>query len=285
MVPDLRLVIQLQDLDSRIDELRREIASLPKHVAEIAKTLDAHSRKVQADRAALAANQRERKQLELEVQTQEQKVSKLRDQMLEARTNEQYAAFKREIEFCEAAIRKHEDRILDRMGESEALEQNLKAAEAALTAEKQQVEAETQRARERTAADQRSLEETPEATPAGDFGAGGGSLFGLRTDPQEEEGGGGGRSHRESLLSLPPGAAAPVLPGPQEGRSGDVLRELRPDPVLQPSGRSRGTRRGARTGDAFSGSRTLIPARHGHNQTAQRAAGAGTAAVPRELTI
>lgn len=159
MVPDLRLVIQLQDLDSRIDELRREIASLPKHVAEIAKTLDAHGRKVQADRAALAANQRERKQLELEVQTQEQKVSKLRDQMLEARTNEQYAAFKREIEFCEAAIRKHEDRILDRMGESEALEQNLKAAEAALTAEKQQVEAETQRARERTAADQRSLEE------------------------------------------------------------------------------------------------------------------------------
>jgi len=159
MVPDLRLVIQLQDLDNRVDELRREIASLPKHIAEIAKTLGAHTRKVQADRAALVANQRERKQLELEVQTQEQKVSKLRDQMLEARTNEQYAAFKREIEFCEAAIRKHEDRILDRMGESEALEQSLKSAEAALNAEKQQVEAEAQRARERTAADQRSLEE------------------------------------------------------------------------------------------------------------------------------
>jgi predicted nucleic acid-binding Zn-ribbon protein len=159
MVTDLKLVIQLQEMDSRINELRREIASLPKHIARIEKTLETHVRKVEADRAALAANQRERKQLELEVQSLEQKISKLKDQQMEARTNEQYAAFKREIEFCETAIRKHEDRILDRMSEAEALERNLRAAEADLTREKEQVEAEKQRARQRTAADQQSLEE------------------------------------------------------------------------------------------------------------------------------
>lgn len=159
MVTDLKLVIQLQDMDNRINDLRREIASLPKHIARIEKTLESHVRKVEADRAALAANQRERKQLELEVQSQEQKISRLRVQQMEARTNEQYTAFKREIEFCETAIRKHEDRILDRMSEAEALERNLRAAEADLIREKEQVEAEKQRARQRTAADQQSLEE------------------------------------------------------------------------------------------------------------------------------
>jgi hypothetical protein len=159
MVPDLQLVVQLQDLDHRIDALRREIASLPKHIAEIAKALEAHTRKLEADRAALAANQRDRKQLEADIQVQEQRVAKLKDQMSGSKvTNEQYAAFKREIEFCETTIRKHEDRILDRMSESEPLEQNLKTAETALHQEKQVVEAEKQRTRERTALDQKSLE-------------------------------------------------------------------------------------------------------------------------------
>lgn len=163
MVPDLNLAIQLQDLDRRINELEREIAALPKHIASIEKTLDTHIRKLEADHAALVANQRERKRLEGEIQTQEQRISKLRDQMLGAKTNEQYAAFKHEIDYCEAEIRKHEDRILDRMAESEPLEQNAKAAEAALNNEKKQVEAEKNAARERTAADRRQLDEIKSA--------------------------------------------------------------------------------------------------------------------------
>lgn len=159
MVEDLKMVVQLQDLDTRIRELQHEVAALPKHIAQIEKTLDSHIRRLEAGRAALAANQRERKELEGKIQEQEQKASRLKNQMLEAKTNEQYTAFKHEIEYCENEIRRHEDRILDRMGESEPLEQNLKAAEAALTKEKQQVEAEKTVTRERTAADRQQLDE------------------------------------------------------------------------------------------------------------------------------
>jgi len=52
-----------------------------------------------------------------------------------------------------------EDRILDLMGESEPLDRNVKAAEVALRTEKVQVEAEKERARERTAADQTAAAE------------------------------------------------------------------------------------------------------------------------------
>src|ERR1043166_2796781 len=159
MHPDLRLVIRLQEIDNRLGELAREIATLPKHIAEIEKKLVTHERKLEADRAALSANQKERKKCEGDIQMQEQKISKLKDQMLLAKTNDQYRAFQNEIDFCQNEIRKFEDRILELMGESEPLEKNVKAAEIALKAEKAQVESEKQVARERTAADEKASSE------------------------------------------------------------------------------------------------------------------------------
>src|SRR5580698_1514215 len=147
MLPDIASAVRLQELDTRLSELSKEIASLPKHIAEIETKLEAHQRKLDADRAALSANQKDRKKLETENQTQDQKISKLKDQMLQAKTNDQYKAFQHEIEFCESEIRRAEDRILDLMAESEALDKNVKAAEASLKTEKSQVDAEKQQAR------------------------------------------------------------------------------------------------------------------------------------------
>jgi uncharacterized protein len=159
MLPDIASAVRLQELDIHLAELAKEIASLPKHIAEIEKKLESHQRKLEADRAALAANQKDRKKLEGDIQVQEQKISKLKDQMLQAKTNDQYKAFQHEIGFCEQEIRKAEDRILDLMSESEDLDRNVKAADAALKLEKAQVEAEKQQARERTDADQRAVNE------------------------------------------------------------------------------------------------------------------------------
>src|SRR5581483_587459 len=159
MHSDLKLVIRLQEIDHRLADLMREISALPKHIAEIEKKLVSHERKLEADKAALTANQKERKKCEGDIQVQEQKISKLKDQMLQAKTNEQYRAFQHEIEFCEKEIRKLEDRILELMGESDPLDKNVKAAEAALKAERAEVEAEKQQARERTAVDQKAADE------------------------------------------------------------------------------------------------------------------------------
>jgi uncharacterized protein len=157
MLQDLALALRLQALDRNIASLENEIATLPKHIAEIERRLESHSRRLEADRAALSANQRERKKLEGDVQVQEQKISKLKTQMLEAKTNEQYRAFQNEIAYAEGEIRKAEDKVLELMEQSERLEKNVKAAEADLKQENQHVESEKRRARERTDLDQKEL--------------------------------------------------------------------------------------------------------------------------------
>ena len=157
MHKDIGTALRLQSLDLRIADLRREIATLPKQIAQIEKALDSHNKRLEADKAALAANQRARKQLDADVQAHNQKISKLRDQMLGAKTNEQYRAFQNEIEFCEQAIRKCEDQTLEQMGAAEALEKNVKSAEVALAAERKAVEAEKQRAKACTEADKIEL--------------------------------------------------------------------------------------------------------------------------------
>ena len=158
MHPDIHLVIQLQSLDRRIAVLEKEVAAFPKHIAVIERTLDAHVRKLEADRAALVANQKDRKRIEGEIQVHEQKISKLKEQMTLAKTNEQYRAFQNEIDYAKKEVHKAEDRILELMTEAEPLDLNVRKAEGALKEEKQLVEAEKGRVRERTASDQAELD-------------------------------------------------------------------------------------------------------------------------------
>ncbi len=157
MVEDIELLVTLQGLDLRAGELKKEIALLPKDIAAIEKTLEGHRKRLEANKATLAVALKERKQADLDVQANKQKVEKLREQMMSAKTNEQYRAFQTEIEYCEQAIKKIEDRVLEMMDGLEALEKNVKAADAALKAENGQVEAQKSEARNRSAEDQAKL--------------------------------------------------------------------------------------------------------------------------------
>src|SRR3954465_112340 len=150
MLPDITQAIRLQILDDRAAELTKEIAALPGHIAAIEKKLDNHQKRLERDCAALAANLKERKRFESEIQIHEQKISKLKTQMMEAKTNDQYRAFQHEIEFCQAEIGRSEESILEFMTQAEPLEKNVKAAEAALAVEKRQVETEKKQAQEKT---------------------------------------------------------------------------------------------------------------------------------------
>lgn len=242
MLQDLALALRLQALDRRIANLENEVATLPKHIAEIEKKLDAHTRRLEADRAALVANQRDRKKLEGDIQVHEQKISKLRDQTLLAKTNEQYKAFQNEIAYVQAEIRKAEDTILDLMEQSEPLDKNVKTADVELGKQKLHVEAEKKHARERTAVDQKALAEAF-AERERHCGPNGPQADGaLRTDSKEDQRHGHRGCYRRTLRRLYDCAATSIPAGFAARRGDHVLRMLRPHSHLQSRRRSLGTR-------------------------------------------
>ena len=159
MQVDLEFISKLQALDRRITELKKEVAELPKQIAVIEKQLEHHTRQLDAAKAVLVANQKERKQKDLDIQTFQQKMTKLKDQMQGAKNNEQFKAFQNEIDFAQAGITKAEERIIALMEEAEPLDKNVKAADKALATERNTVKAQQTTARERTAADQKELGE------------------------------------------------------------------------------------------------------------------------------
>jgi predicted nucleic acid-binding Zn-ribbon protein len=157
MNPDLPRVRELQQLDLQIRDLKQEIGRLPSYIAEIEQQLESHQQKLAADQGSLAENKKSHRMLEGEVTALEQKVSRLREQMNEAKTNDQYRAFQHEIEFVEDEVRRAEDRILDKMAEAETLSQGVKRAEEALAIEKKKVAQEVEQTRARVARDEQEL--------------------------------------------------------------------------------------------------------------------------------
>jgi predicted nucleic acid-binding Zn-ribbon protein len=157
MNPDLERLIALQDADHEIARLNQEIALLPRRVAAIESKLAETRSQVEKAKNAIAATQKERKKLEFEIQDQQQKISKYRDQSLSVKTNDQYRALLQEITFAEQAIRACEDKILDGMLAIESLEKELIAAEAELKEETAEIEREKADARARTDEDQKEL--------------------------------------------------------------------------------------------------------------------------------
>jgi predicted nucleic acid-binding Zn-ribbon protein len=157
MNSDLEKLISLQAADLEIERLNEEIASLPKRVAVIEAKLAEERAAVERAKTAIKANDATRRKLEGDIQAQQQKVSKYRDQSLEVKTNEQYKALLHEIQFAEREIRAAEDKILEAMVDSETHEKELKAVEAELKPATAEIETEKTEARRRTEEDQREL--------------------------------------------------------------------------------------------------------------------------------
>ncbi len=159
MNPDLEKLIPLQEADWEIARLKNEIAALPRRVAVIEEQLAGTRARIEKAKEALAADQRNRRRLETEIQGQQEKISKYRDQSLAVKTNEQYKALMHEIEFAQKEIRAAEDHMLEAMVDAETQEAERKSAEVELKEETAAIEREKTEARTRTEEDERQLAE------------------------------------------------------------------------------------------------------------------------------
>jgi len=148
VLADLEHLIHLQQLDTAAEQVRRELDELPgRHAALDARLGEAEAR-VNEAKQRLAAAQTARRELEKELAAVQSRLSKYKDQLMEVKTNREYQAMQHEIATAERDVRSREDRILDQMeiAETEAAvvkdaERQLKEAQAAVAAERQQLDA------------------------------------------------------------------------------------------------------------------------------------------------
>jgi predicted nucleic acid-binding Zn-ribbon protein len=158
MNADLQRLIELEKIDREVARLSDEVATLPKRVAAIEEQLADHKAAVEKAKTALKSNEVERRKLEADIQTFQQKIVKYRGQSSGVKTNEEYKALMHEVEFAEKEISGCEDKILELMINLETQEKALKSAEASLKTEAAEVEKEKAEAHTRTAEDQKLLE-------------------------------------------------------------------------------------------------------------------------------
>ena len=140
--PDLKNVIELQQVDLKIAELTKQIESLPAQIQSLQSRLDEFIHAQEERKKRLATNQHERKDLDGEIKVIQEKIARHKDQLYQVKTNEQFRAMTKEIEGEEAKVRAIEDEILEKMLEAEEIQQHIQEAAARLEGEKARVAAE-----------------------------------------------------------------------------------------------------------------------------------------------
>ena len=139
MHPDLKTVIDLQEVDLKVADLTKQIETLPAQIQLLQAQLDEFIHAHEERKKRLAENQKERRQLESEIKLIQEKITKHRDQLYQVKTNAQYRAMLKEIEGEEVNIRKIEDQILEKMIEAEEIQNHIQEAAARLESEKARV--------------------------------------------------------------------------------------------------------------------------------------------------
>jgi predicted nucleic acid-binding Zn-ribbon protein len=137
MHPDIKLLVDLQAVDTRLTQLRTLMAAFPQQVVAIDQRVAQAKQQLATAKESLTASLKARKTFEMDVESWKDKARKYRDQSAAVKTNEAYKALQHEIQHAETEVAQAEDRLLDRMVAGEEFERQVKAAERDIAAVEQ----------------------------------------------------------------------------------------------------------------------------------------------------
>src|ERR671936_2625187 len=119
MDANLERIITLQRLDSASQDAHRRLAEEPDRQKALDARLELTKQKVTNAKARLTDNQNARRALEKDVAVHQGRLSKFREQAMAVKTNQEYHAVQKEIEFAQAEVKTIEDQMLERMLEAD----------------------------------------------------------------------------------------------------------------------------------------------------------------------
>jgi predicted nucleic acid-binding Zn-ribbon protein len=134
MLPDLKRLIELQDIESRAAIATKAVAEAPGRIAALDALLQSATAALAAAKQSLADNQSHRRSIDKDLISAQQRQEKYREQLMAVKTNDEYRAMQHQIEAVGAEVLQHEERVLVSMLEADEVNASIKKAEAALKA-------------------------------------------------------------------------------------------------------------------------------------------------------
>lgn len=119
----------LQQLDDRIKEVEISLKQIPETIQELELERDGKASIIEDTRNKLNENIKEREKLEKEVLLVKEKIKKYKEQMNKATTNKEYQGFMAEIKFEEENISTLEEKVIEKMLESDEIMNEIRESE------------------------------------------------------------------------------------------------------------------------------------------------------------
>ena len=121
MKETLAHLLELQEVDNALDELRRARETYPKRIDELRKELEEERTSLEELKGKLQELERQKRHYERELKRAQDELEKHKARLYEVKTNREYDAVQQEIEAWENSIGQNEEFLLDTMAAIEEL--------------------------------------------------------------------------------------------------------------------------------------------------------------------
>ncbi len=158
MLPDLQTLLKLQDRDQAILKIQAMLKRIPQDEEKANARLADDTANVERCKASIQANEVALKNLEIDAQTRQDTIVKLKAQQYETRKNEEFQALGHEIERYGQEVSDLETQELELMEKADELKAKLQTASESLTATQKLVDEELGKLKERKDTSQEQLD-------------------------------------------------------------------------------------------------------------------------------
>ena len=159
MLPEIEQLLIIQDRDQKITKLNSDIERLPLEEQQAKQRLKSVIESVNSAESDIKSNEVEISKIELDIDTRKDSITKLKNQQLETKKNEEFAAMEHSITNYQDEISQLEDSQLELMEKGEELNNSLEEANDIHAKEQKVVDAELAIIKERKIQFSKKIEE------------------------------------------------------------------------------------------------------------------------------
>ena len=145
MSDTLRSLLALQRLDDTLLDMERRLHDIPDQIQTLEKTFEEETQRLEEEKKRLKEAALRQRSLDKQLEEGAEQLRKKEGRKVEVKTNEEYWALLKEINFVKEANSKIEDEILMLLEQIEGLEKSIKAKEKQLQLRERELRAEKER--------------------------------------------------------------------------------------------------------------------------------------------